>query len=86
MKRIRILQISGELLLQMFTAGDHSVGYRVVHNAIPDDAELVGAEFVKESLGRPLKVLELHITSESFPPVEEGEPILHVSPIIRRLA
>ncbi len=56
----RVFSISGDLLLQMFEAGEHR-GYRVIRDAIPPDARVVNA--VWDAVGEQMKV---YIISAEF--------------------
>lgn len=70
-KRFRI---SSELFLQLFMSGDHR-GFRIVEQAIPDDAQLVNV------LHAFPNDIELLIYSEEFPALKAGEQIPELVPV-----
>lgn len=80
MNRLRTLKISAELLFELFTAGEHSAGYRVVAQAIPADAELVNVRHAWPN------GVELIIRSESFDPIDPGAEPPPLVPRIEKAA
>ena len=74
MKRKRLL-ISSELFCQLFTQGPHH-GYRVIEQAIPDDARVRNVR-----LGWP-DLIEVLLESESFEALREGDEIPFLTPVV----
>jgi hypothetical protein len=66
--KVKRLQISPELLFQLFAAGEHR-GYYVGAGAVPCDAELVNVRHAWPNM------MELLIRSESFEEVVLGQEI-----------
>lgn len=73
--RRKVLRVSADLLVALFTAGRRS--YEVVENALPDDAKVVGARY--DSLRDEW---EIAIESETFEPVEIAVPLPEMRPIV----
>ena len=76
--KVKRLQISPELLFELFTAGPHLGGYSVVEDAVPADAKLINVRH-----GWPNQI-ELLIESEEFPEIEDGEKIPLFRPLVQR--
>jgi len=76
-KRLRTLQITGELFVELFKLGSHPA-YDVIENAIPDDAEVRNVRF-----GWPHKI-EILIESAEFDEVNDGEPIPFLVPVFSK--
>ena len=79
MKRFRILRISSELFVGLFTRGLHP-GYLVTREALPDDTSIRNVR-----LGWPDSV-ELVLESEEFGDVKDGDPIPLLTPVVERVA
>lgn len=79
----RILQISSDLLVQLFGEGRRPA-YESVSDALPDDACLVNAKiaFPERQHGGDLVLL---LESASWPEVGEGEPIPNITPTFKRI-
>lgn len=71
---VRRLVVSEELLLQLFSAGEHR-GYSITANAIPADARVVNVHH-----GWP-DGIEILLESPEFSPVKEGDEIPFLTPI-----
>jgi hypothetical protein len=77
-RRYRILRITSELFVGLFTKGQHPA-YLVTQEAIPDDACIRNVR-----LGWP-DYVELVLESEEFDEVIEGQPIPVLTPVIDRV-
>jgi len=75
-RRLKKLVVAPELFLDALTSGWHAPVYRIVENAIPDDATIVGAQTGHNGM------LELILRSAEFEPVrpDEKPPIIQ-SPV-----
>lgn len=63
-RRAALLYISAPLLVELFTAGEHR--YEVIEHPIPDDAQVIGAEY-----NAVYDRWELALASATFAPVPE---------------
>jgi hypothetical protein len=77
-RRFRILRITPELFIGLFTQGLHP-GYLIFREAIPD-----GARIRNVRLGWPDSV-ELVLESDEFEEVTDGDPIPLLTPVIERV-
>jgi hypothetical protein len=75
-RRLRLLRISGELFIDLFTTGKHP-GYEVIDEGIPD-----GTKVINVRLGWPN--VELLLECEDFEPVVEGQTVPFITPVIKR--
>ena len=77
-RRIAVLQITGDLVVDMFQAGPRRVEYSVVDHPLPADAKIVGAYF-----NAAHDRVELAFESEEFAELPEGgaAPVL-IPPLI----
>lgn len=80
--KVKRLQISADLLFEMFSAGFHEGGYTVIDDAIPADAKLVNVRYFPPH-GWPNSI-ELLIESDSFAEVGEGQEPPTFSPTMRK--
>ena len=77
--KVRRLQISTELLFDLFRAGAHAGGYTVTQDGIPEDAELVNVQHAWPN------TVELLIRSETFEPVPlVGQEIPCIRPLVTK--
>lgn len=76
MKAKRLI-ISAELFFTMLQEGFHPGGYSVIENAVPRDAKLINVRHAWPN------EIELLISSEGFPEVEEGAEIEAFCPLLR---
>lgn len=80
-RRLKTVIVSWELFRSLLTEGDHPASaYRVVRDAIPDDAVLVNVRYAWPHC------LELLIQSQSFPEVKEGEIFPQLNPVCQRIS
>jgi hypothetical protein len=77
-RRYRILRITSQLFVSLFTKGLHP-GYLVTQEAIPDDTRIRNVR-----LGWP-DYVELVLESDEFAEVREGEALPHLTPVIERV-
>jgi hypothetical protein len=77
-RRFRLLRITSELFVGLFTKGLHP-GYLVTKEPIPDDARIRNVR-----LGWP-DYVELVLESEEFEDLKEGDPIPSMTPVIERV-
>lgn len=80
--KVKRLQISAELLFEMFSDGFHEGGYTVIKDAVPADARLVNVRYFPPH-GWPNSI-ELLIESDSFAEVAEGHSVPTLLPIARK--
>ena len=74
------LQISTELFLSWFTAGKHlEHAYEVTADPLPSDVRLVHVRHAWPDL------IELLLSSETFPEIKRGEEIPLIVPILTTL-
>jgi len=77
-RRYRILRITSQLFVGLFTKGQHPA-YLVTREALPDDTRIRNVR-----LGWP-DYVELVLESEQFDEVREGEPVPNLTPVIERM-
>jgi hypothetical protein len=75
MGKVKILQISPELLVDLFKPGKRN--YEVVQDAVPADGKLVHVHVSQGGL-----LLNLTVESESFAPISLGDHIPVFSPTV----
>jgi hypothetical protein len=73
--RVKRLMISSDLFCQLFALGPHH-GYRVIEQAIPDDASIRNVRM------NPPFQFEVFLESKSFGHVREGDEIPFLTPVL----
>lgn len=78
MRQVAYLRLTSEFFRSLFTAGLKRP-YEIIQNALPDDAEIVGADY--DAFNGTLRVA---FRSEKFAPVEEGAVVTEMDrPVIQ---
>jgi len=81
--RLRILRISSDLFTQLFTADSHPA-YEVMAEAIPRDAVIRNVRMGwLDAAGNGQ--MEIMIESAEFEPLQDGQPIPYLTPVLRRV-
>lgn len=76
--RYKRVQISAEKFLAAFAEGPHPpAGYTVISDAVPADAKLINVRHAWPNL------VELLLSSDTFPVLQEGEEIPLLTPTLR---
>jgi hypothetical protein len=74
----KILRISAQLFLQLFTEGIKSA-YKVTDNPLPDDCIIIGVKY------DPVGYVDVYLHSEEFDIVNEKEPIPFMVVVIQTI-
>lgn len=84
--RIATLDLTPELFTEFCKASGSRGGaarmFIVKENALPDDAEVVAVEVVPQRAMGALPCLRLHIKSETFKDIANGEPFPSLRPVV----
>jgi hypothetical protein len=75
LRRLRVMRISPELFLELFSSGDHP-GYKVIDHAVPS-----GTRVINVRLGWPAWI-EVLIEHESFEELKVGDVIPLLAPLM----